>query len=394
MEIERTAPVERAGRVRTRLFYFDYLRAALVILVVLHHVSLVHGASVEGFYYVEPPLTDPVAFRDLLVFALLNQGWFMGAFFLLAGYFTPGSYDRKGAGKFLLDRLVRLGIPLMLFYFVLNPLSRMGWWLMPASLTGISGSPTWQTYPDLLGLGPLWFVAMLLIFCAGYAGWRLLSGRREPRSAETSSPLRYVPVALFALGLALASYLWRSVVPIGQAVWEFPTLAYLPQYLSFFVLGAVAYRRDWLNSLTGWMGAIGLVAAVLAGVLLFPLAFSGQWFSLELTPEMTAAMGDGTWASGIYALWDSITAVGLSLGLVMLFRRYLGAAASFGRFLGRHSYAVFVFHIPIIVFLAYALRWLDLGSVAKFGVVSLVAVPVCFVVAYLIRKVPGVARVL
>ena len=78
-----------------RLFFADHLRAALVILVVLHHVAMVYG-GIQPFYYLEPPASLP-AFLVPLVFVLLNQGWFMGALFLLAGYFTPGSYDRKGA---------------------------------------------------------------------------------------------------------------------------------------------------------------------------------------------------------------------------------------------------------------------------------------------------------
>jgi hypothetical protein len=31
------------------------------------------------------------------VFVTLNQAFFMGFFFLIAGYFTPASFDRKGA---------------------------------------------------------------------------------------------------------------------------------------------------------------------------------------------------------------------------------------------------------------------------------------------------------
>ena len=56
----------------------------------------------------------------------------------MAGYFTPRSYDRKGPWAFLKDKLVRLGIPLVVFWFVINPVSWLGLWLMPASLTGIS----------------------------------------------------------------------------------------------------------------------------------------------------------------------------------------------------------------------------------------------------------------
>ena len=38
----------------------------------------------------------------------------------LAGYFVPGALDRKGVGRFVRDRLVRLGIPLLLFVIVVR----------------------------------------------------------------------------------------------------------------------------------------------------------------------------------------------------------------------------------------------------------------------------------
>ena len=122
------SPVQAATGKTSRLFFIDHLRAALVILVVLHHVALVYGAAEPSFYYFEPPFTDPLAYLILLVFVLSNQSWFMGAFFLLAGYFTPGSFDRKGPGSFLKARLLRLGIPIILFIFVLSPISSIGYW--------------------------------------------------------------------------------------------------------------------------------------------------------------------------------------------------------------------------------------------------------------------------
>jgi hypothetical protein len=38
---------------------------------------------------------------------------------------------------------------------------------MPASLSGITTPLSWQDYPQLVGFGPMWFVAMLLIFDIG-----------------------------------------------------------------------------------------------------------------------------------------------------------------------------------------------------------------------------------
>lgn len=397
------SPVQAATGRTSRLFFIDHLRVALATLVVLHHVALVYGTSVQGFYYLEPPFNsagviDALAYLALLVFVLFNQAWFMGAFFLLAGYFAPGSFDRKGTGSFLKDRLVRLGIPVILFYFVLNPISRIGWWLMPASLTGITTPLTWQRYwqkyPEMIGLGPLWFVAMLLIFSFGYAAWRMLTRNRTASSMSESSLPSYLGIGIFILAFALVGYLVRIVVPIGKSVLEFPTLAYLPQYLSFFVLGTVASRHDWFRTLPRSMGVVGLVTAVVAGVLLFPLAFSGHLFSLELTPAFDNAMGNGHWRSAVYALFDSIFAVGMVLGLITLFRHFFNGQGRFGRFLSQHGYAVYVIHIPIVVVVAFALGGIELEPLLKFGMAAVIMVPTCFAVAYVVRKIPLASRVL
>jgi glucan biosynthesis protein C len=392
------SPVQAATGRASRLFFIDHLRAGLAILVVLHHVAIVYGAVLPMFYYLEPPFTsagviDPLAYLALLIFSLFNQAWFMGAFFLLAGYFAPGSLDRKGPGSFLKGKLLRLGIPLVLFYFVLSPISWLGLWLMPASLTGITGPPTWQAYPRFIGLGPLWFVAMLLIFGFGYAAWRMLTRNRTSSAISRSSVPSYLGIGLFVLALALVSFLVRMVIPLGKTVRGFPTLAYLPQYLSFFVIGIVASRRDWFRAVPGSMGIIGFVTAVVAAVLLFPLAFGGRLFSLDLA-ALTNAFGNGHWQSAVYALWDSIFAVGMCLGLITLFRRTFSGQGRFGNFLSRHSYAVYVIHIPIVVVVAYALRGIELAPLLKFGMASLIAVPASFAVAYVVRKIPLASRVL
>jgi surface polysaccharide O-acyltransferase-like enzyme len=377
----------------------DHLRAALVILVVLHHLALVYG-GIPPFYYFEPPFNDPLAGLMALVFVLFNQAWFMGALFLLAGYFTPGSFDRKGPGSFLKDRLLRLGIPLIIFIFVLSPIASIGYFLMPASLTGITGPPTWQEYPNLIGIGPMWFVAMLLIFSFGYAVWRTLTKNRTSSSMSEPSLPSYLHIGIFILALALVSYLIRIIVPLGQPVslfvnfLSFPTIAYLPQYLSFFVLGTVASRHDWFQTLPNSMGVVGFVTAVVAGVALFPIAFISLLVSIENASQQLPPFGYGTWQSAVYALWDSIFAVGMCLGLIPLFRRFFNERGRFGRFLSQHSYAVYIIHIPIVVFLAFALRGIELVPLLKFGMAAVIVVPTCFAVAYILRRIPGVSRIL
>jgi membrane-bound acyltransferase YfiQ involved in biofilm formation len=200
-------------------------------------------------------------------------------------------------------------------------------------------------------------------------------------------------VIIFTLALALITYLIRFVIPLGREILDFPTLGYLPQYLSFFILGIVANRWDWFRTTPGSMGVVGFVTALVATVFLFPLALSGQLFSLELS-DPAPFVGNGSWQSAVYALWDSVFAVGMTLAALTFFRRFFNGDSSLGRFLSEQSYAVYLIHTPVVVFIAIGLKGVDLPALLMFMLLSLIAVPVCFGLAYLLRKIPGVSRVL
>jgi len=111
-------------------------------------------------------------------------------------------------------------------------------------------------------------------------------------------------------------------------------------------------------------------------------------------------LGNGSWPSAVYALWDSAFAVGLCLAGITFFRRYFNKRSNLGSFLAQQSYAVYVIHSPIIVVLAYALylaytSWgFDLGPMLKFIIATVVIVPICYIAAFILRKIPGVSRIL
>ncbi len=368
-----------------RLFFADNLRTFIIVLVVLHHLAIVYGA-VGPFYFYDPATNDRLAYVVFFAFVLINQAWFMGLLFLISGYFSPGSLERKGPRRFVKDRLIRLGIPLVVFYFVLNPIAYLGIYAEPASLLNRTLPPFEQLYPRVIGFGPMWFVAMLLVFDIGYAVWRAWAARRNrvPLKEHNDAPPRYRTIAAFILLLAVASYLIRFVIPLGTVVAGFPTLAYLPEYLSFFLIGTVAVHHNWFRTVPRSMGRVGFALAVVATVTLFPIALSGA----------AKVGGHGDWQSAVYALWDSTVAIGLSLGLITFFRERINWSGGFSRFLQRHSYTVYVIQAPIIVAVAVALFGLSLEHLLKFGLAAVITVPLCFAVAYLVLKIPYASRVL
>ncbi len=371
-----------------RMVYLDRLRISLTVLVVLHHVAMSFGAGGPAFYYVDLPET--IVSRNLLVFVLFNQAWFMGAFFLVAGYFTPHSLDRKGNFGFLMSRVVRLGIPLVLFSLLLNPVAVSGWFHVEDWLGPYTGDTF--DWVDQIGMGPTWFLAMLLIFSFGYALVRRLVGGDRLSSAATKPP-GLAMIGAFVLVLATAGFLMRLQLAVGESWAGFPSLGYLPQYVALFTIGIVAARRDWLSQLSVRTAATGLGAAVVASVLLFPLAFSGQWFSLELTETLPEAMGDGSWRSAVYALWDATLAVGLLAGLIVMLRSVTRREGAFGRFLAQNSYATYFVHIPIVVYVAVLVGNVGFGHTGRLLLAAAIAVPVSFLAASAVRKLPGASRV-
>ena len=117
-------------------------------------------------------------------------------------------------------------------------------------------------------------------------------------------------------------------------------------------------------------------------------------FSLALSLALDNAMGNGTLQSAIYVLWDSIFAVGISLGVITLFHQFFNKQRALGKFLAQQSYAVYIVHIPTVVLLTYAMRGVQLSSLPKFVLASFVIVPVCYVIAWIVRKIPFVSKVI
>ena len=130
-EIDRVRVLDRpsgAGQgtprvLSDRLIFIDNLRTILTVTVVLHHLAVTYAWS-QGWYVHEP--VGPGVVSDVLsAFILLTQAFFMGAFYLIAAYFIPGSYERRGERSFVAERLRRLLIPLLIFRFAISPLTSM-----------------------------------------------------------------------------------------------------------------------------------------------------------------------------------------------------------------------------------------------------------------------------
>ncbi|MEW6181859.1 MAG: acyltransferase family protein [Bacillota bacterium] len=358
-----------------RLLYINNLRIVLIILIIMLHTAITYGAS--GSWYYSEPATDMVPVVLLTLFCAVVQSFALGLFFMLSGYFTPGSYSRKGAGAYLRDRFIRLGIPLVVYYFMINPLIV---YILYVRCMGKS-----IPFENFFGSGPLWFVETLLLFALGYYLWRRL---RRAESRERKSP-RGSDLLKYAIILSLAGFLVRIWWPVGESFSNLQ-FGFFPGYIGWFVIGIAAYRNNWIADFRDSVGIQWLIISGL-GILLLPVIM----LSCGATESVTPFLGGLTWQSFVYSTWEAFVGTGLVAGLLVVFRRRFNRQARFTKLLADNVYTVYIIHAPVIVFFAYTTRGVHLYPLLKFVIAAVIGISLCFLIShFIVRRIPYSEKVL
>lgn len=379
-------PLDRWASRRER--YVDNLKVLLISAVIVGHAILGY-TELDSWSYAD---VREVSLSSTTVIILLVMVVPFGLLvipllFLVAGLLTPPSLARKGPRRFTQDRLLRLGVPFVVFAVLIWPLLEYGLfrWLNEA--------PDLWTYllaEKSLDTGVLWFVGALLVFSLVAAAWaRARGGARPSRPGE----VRVAHLLVLAAVVTVVTFLLRLAVPfesdnwfIDLNLWEWPACAAL------FGLGVVASREDWLTDVPErvhrqsrtatliTLGAAGLfgVAVVLLRIDIEQLSGGWHW------PALVFAAGEIT-LSVFGAVWL------LAVAQQHLDRdfRWAGPAVK------RSAYGAFLLQGPVLIGLSLALRLVPVPAEFKALIVAAAGVVVSFALSWLlIARVPGVDRVL
>jgi glucan biosynthesis protein C len=376
-----------------RLPFIDNLRWVMIMLVLSMHAAVTYSGH-GSWYYNEPTHLSRPEEMLFVTYQVFLQSFFMGLLFFVAGYFVPGAFDRKGAGRFMKDRAFRLGLPSLLYIFVLQPVT--GYYAAHnwaaddpnrSFLREYSHYITRGRFPG--GTGPLWFCVALLVFCCIYAGWRALAARR---AATNPRPFLRNAVIIGFIGLiALATFLVRIPWPNGTSFYNMQ-FCYFPQYIAFFIAGTLAYRHSWLTTLPthtgkGW-GRIGLFGGLALWIALLILggALKGQGAFYS---------GGWHWQSLGMCVLESMAGVGLSLGCLTLFREKFNRQGPRAAFLSANAFAVYVFHPPVLIVITRLMSGWQGEALLKFLVATVLSIAATYALcAFVLRKIPVLKRIL
>jgi peptidoglycan/LPS O-acetylase OafA/YrhL len=377
--MERPAVAQDLGvPAKARTDWVDNYRLAMIVLVVNMHACVTYSHFGSWYYKSDPEAALPVRF-PLAIWQAHLQAFFMGALFFLGGVFAERSLAKKGPARFLGDRAVRLGAPLLLYMLVIQFVTEAcadGW--------GHFGSRWLEYLSDpvrvLRGTGPLWFAEALLILCVAYVPLRGFLSRRA------SAPIKLRPWHLVALGVGLgvASFLVRLVYPVGSSFFNLQ-FAYCSQYVVLFGIGA------WLGTQPD-----GLTRVVSS-----PVARKAGWVAAILGPiAMTAVVAaalpnfqrvDGGWnpyALGM-ALWEQVTGVALAVGTMAFAFRHWNHQTAWSKWLSDRAFGVYVVHAPVLTAITVALQPHRVDLYTMILVTTVLALVGSFVLADLLRRIPG-----
>jgi hypothetical protein len=349
--------------------------------VIILHAATAYILDIDWYYQER---TTSTLTPTLLAFPALLAGLFgLGPLFLLGGLLSAASLARKGPGGFARGRLVRLGVPLLLFVVLVDPFTDY-----LGSLAEGEHPRLWPYLVDQTGTrdtGPLWFVALLLLVSLAYATWRRL------RPVRVGGPVNVGPRFLVAVAaiIAVGSFVVRLGSPLGAESFANLRWEAWPQGIGLFTLGVLAGERGWLEGMERRLvGRCGLLA--MAGAL--ALVALAAW--ALVTDRLDAVAGGFTWSAAALAALEGSTGVALSLWVVAWFLRRWDHPGRLVQRSGRGSYGAYVLYPPALVVLSSLARPLAVAPEAKFVLVGSVGVVAAFAVGVGLTRLPVARRLL
>jgi fucose 4-O-acetylase-like acetyltransferase len=370
--------------VSNKLFYIDNIKILLTILVILHHLFIAYNSS-EGWYYSEKTNIEGARI-PMTILISINQSFFMGFFFLLSAYFTDDSYNRKGASKFIKDRLLRLGIPLLFYSFILSPFLSylVNYFAKEEHITFLQYLSGYNDYET----GVTWFIAALLLFILIYAAAKSLFkiNFKNPIAVPKTSS-----ILLFALLLGIISFAIRIVFPVG---WVLKPIGFqfghFPQYIALFIMGLIAKKNNWFDKLTEQTGKQLTLSAWLC-LLFFPVFFI---IKVKLNMPVSWYCGGFHWQSLLYAIWEQWIGLSILTALLIKGKRKWNTSSALLRKLSRSSFAVYIFHPLAIVGFTLALRNWQVDSAIKLLIAAPLSILGSFVLGSVLVLIPGVKKII
>ncbi|MGA3113657.1 MAG: acyltransferase [Syntrophobacteraceae bacterium] len=377
---------------------FAYLRAFIIVLVVVHHSVIAYLFSVApppAFSLAGhlrslraiSPIIDVAHSRLFFFVVFFNDRFFMSLMFFLSGLFVWKSLQRKGILVFFRDRLIRLGLPFVVMA-VLAPFTYYTTYLYYGG--GWSLSAFWRQWISLSHwpTGPAWFIWLLLAFDTVVILLSALIPGRSSLLDKVPSAIVNRPAAFFLLLVIVSagSYIpMASIYDPSFAWWYWGPFSFQISrvflYLVYFLFGVI-------------LGAYGIQRTLLVP----DSTLARRWFIWTLVAMAAFLANIAATLAGANRTLIGITyllvCAAASTAFLAVFLRFAVRRNRILDSLYLNSYGIYVIHYAVVSWLLYAILNAPLPGIAKGSIVFVCALTFCWGTISLIRRIPGVARII
>ena len=353
----------------------DALRGLAAVLVVLFHAGIPYMTN--PLPYLVWPARDihPSAVVDGLTWC--TECFVMPLFFVLAGFFSKGLLVSRGERNFLTGRTKRLLSTQVAACLVILP-ACLGVWLLGWAGDGLfephkfmNGGLSKSLKAEIYGVGHLWFLQNLYIYCLALCSisWltKRIGGRKQ---AETDCP-RLLPLLdnllvsawkplLPAIPCALILFYDTRVV-LGFYQTFTPVVSKLAYYGIFFLVGVTLHRRRDELHLHARFGKTYLFVASLLFAFTLPLIH--EHLAVNLTGLRLGLL------ASLLALFACFTTFGL---FAIFLRTRHGDNAVMG-YLAKASFWIYLIHLPFVTLSQIAIVQLPVPTEGKFLLAGMIA---------------------
>jgi glucans biosynthesis protein C len=376
---------DHAQALPERLHELDWIRSIVTIDLIPFHVAWLI-TSVGGFSLVEQ--WTP-AWKILHGYVWLLSPVHMYLLFIVAGASTFLSLRRRSPGRYAVERVRRLLVPLLTFMVFLFPV--LGWyWPSDIDLRGLDFLT--QFWPWCLSTafyspvthgpnwGHMWFAAYLFIYSmvllplflrirAGKSG-SLASAAGFLTGRRGSIFLVGIPIALT---FAVLAPIWPFFRNNLYSDWGYFTYNMTAFFLGFLIVSEPSWIRTFeRHAAAGFVAGIALSVAKLYMQYRLP-SYSTPAYTVEYA-AYSAIAGFNTWA------W--VVAV---LGVA---GRTLSFTNRFLRWFSRISYPFYIFHLVAISVVGHFITRMRYGIITEFVLICIVSFVVSVVCCELVKRTP------
>jgi hypothetical protein len=375
---------------KKRIYYIDWLRTWLTLLVVIHHCFWVVLAGWIPF--TRPWNPDTATLVISYIICAGDQAYFMGLFFFLSGLVTGPSLKRKGPWEFLKDRFYRLIVPAIVYDVILYPLLYVfleaTWYGPQRGSTATVGQVlsyyfanyTQATNHMWFTVTLFWFHLMAVIVFQVVTSWERIACSTQSVKAPTTNQIM-LQLATLSFVLFVTNFLFRiffgyTWIPVVA------NLAYIWQYAIAFALGIYVHSYQLLDHCH-----FEHYPYLIAPIIICFWAFLTAQIFLGDALEATAGFHV---KQLLVSLFEQTFAVFFAYFMIILFKKYFDQEPKpFVKKVIHAAYATYIMHQWVVIPIAVAFAYTNIYPLLVILLIALFSCPISWGVGLLMKMIPG-----